>query len=145
MQFKKVGKRIQVVAYAGYDREKKRAKVTMLGSMCQRNLKPKPELIAKLTPAQKEELQAYIDKHRQSREIAELEQMLAKAPNTLREIAECITSEIGDVNQEWANQIYASIDNLTKVMRRNGMERPPKEVKKTDFMSTKNQTSFCLE
>ena len=32
MQFKKVGKRIQVLAYRGYDTEKRRAVVKMLGS-----------------------------------------------------------------------------------------------------------------
>jgi hypothetical protein len=32
MQFKTVGKRIQVLAYRGYDQEKRRAVVKMLGS-----------------------------------------------------------------------------------------------------------------
>ena len=68
MQFKPQGRRVQVLAYAGYDKDKKRAIVKMLGSYDSYNLEPSDGLINNLTDEQKTELQSHFEEVRQSRE-----------------------------------------------------------------------------
>ena len=61
MQFKKVGGRIQVLAYTGYSQEKKRAVVKLKGSFCAIELNPDSILLNSMTAEEKTELQSYID------------------------------------------------------------------------------------
>ena len=74
MQFKPQGRRVQVLAYAGYDKDKKRAIVKMLGSYDSYNLEPSDGLINNLTDEQKTELQSHFEEVRQSREKESLQQ-----------------------------------------------------------------------
>ena len=59
MQFKKVGKKIQVLAYRGYDKEKRRSIVQLLGTLDAYTLEPSTGLLDSLTVDEKIELQSY--------------------------------------------------------------------------------------
>ena len=49
MQFKRQGRRVQVLAYRGYDKEKRRAIVKMMGSYDVYSYEPSDGLIDSLT------------------------------------------------------------------------------------------------
>ena len=66
MQFKKQGNRVQVLAYRGYDKVKRRAIVKMLGSYDVHSYEMTDGLLDNMTAEEKEELQSYIEKERQS-------------------------------------------------------------------------------
>ena len=66
MQFKEQKGRVQVLAYSGYDKEKRRAIVKMLGSFDRYNYSPSVGLLENLTDEQRMELQSEIEKRRQS-------------------------------------------------------------------------------
>ena len=68
MQFKRQGRRVQVLAYRGYDKEKRRAIVKMMGSIDAYSYEPSDGLIENLTDEEKKELQSYIETERQAAE-----------------------------------------------------------------------------
>jgi len=65
MQFKRQGKKIQVLAYRGYDKEKRRAIIKMLGSLDAYSFDAQVSLLNNLTDDEKIELQSYIENERQ--------------------------------------------------------------------------------
>ena len=62
MQFKEQKGRVQVLAYDGYDKEKRRAIVKMLGSFDRYTYSPSVGLLENLTDEQMMELQSEIEK-----------------------------------------------------------------------------------
>lgn len=60
MQFKPVGNRIQLVAYRGYDQEKRRAIVKVLGSMDAYTLELPKDLLDILSEDEKAEVESFI-------------------------------------------------------------------------------------
>ena len=59
MQFKPVGNRIQLVAYRGYDQEKRRAIVKVLGSMDAYTLELPKDLLDILSEDEKAEVESF--------------------------------------------------------------------------------------
>jgi len=68
MQFKKVGQRIQVLRYEGYDKDRRRAIVKMVGSVHNRTFEPTVGLIESLTDDERVELDEFIERKRKSSE-----------------------------------------------------------------------------
>ena len=64
MQFKHQGNRIQVLAYRGYDKEKRRAVVKMLGSLDDYNFQPSDGLIEGMTDDEINDGEDYFSKMR---------------------------------------------------------------------------------
>jgi hypothetical protein len=62
MQFRRQAHRVQIFAYTGYDREKRRSSTVQLGSIDARTFDdPKPaDLFEKMTAEQRAELEAWI-------------------------------------------------------------------------------------
>ena len=118
MQFKPQGRRVQVLAYAGYDKDKKRAIVKMLGSYDSYNLEPSDGLINNLTDEQKTELQSHFEEVRQSRE-KESRQWAAKlAADGFRKVAAALDSGDFEPSAEWVNETTAAFRVLAKSLRK---------------------------
>lgn len=129
MQFRKQGNRIQVLAYRGYDREKRRAIVKLLGSIDAYTYEPTVGLENNLTVDEKEELQSYIEKRRQYLQDGYLRYTSQTIAERLREVAECIESGTFDVSDKWAADTWAALDGLKKSLQKAGFPRPQKKKK----------------
>ena len=112
MQFKPQGRRVQVLAYAGYDKDKKRAIVKMLGSYDSYNLEPSDGLINNLTDEQKTELQSHFEEVRQSREKESLQLSAKYTASGLRRVAQALESGAFEPTQEWVDEVVASVKVL---------------------------------
>jgi hypothetical protein len=130
MQFKKQGNRVQVLAYRGYDKVKRRAIVKMLGSYDVHSYEMTDGLLDSLTVDEKEELQSRIEKERQSDQKAIRQYNLKYIDSRIKEVADSISGGEFEINQEWATSVHDAIDALTKVMRANGYTKQRKKVVK---------------
>lgn len=127
MQFKKVKNKIQVLAYRGYDKEKKRGNVVMVGSLDADTLKFSPsvrlkEKEDKLTVEEKTELQAYTKSVRQEREKESAEKSLRGLSRTLEEAKTALMSG-AELCEDEARGIWAEIEGLGRELRRRGLHQ----------------------
>lgn len=130
MQFKRQGRRIQVLAYRGYDRERRRAVVKMVGSIDAYSYKPSDGLIDGLTDKEKKELQSYIETKRQSEEKRIRQCSAEFVASRIKEVADTIKAGEFAPSAAWAADTWAAIDALTKAMRKAGCARPHKAPQK---------------
>ena len=131
MQFKQVKNRIQVLAYRGYDKEKRRAIVKMLGSLDVFTLEPSESLLYNLESDEKKELQSYIRDERQKRKAVDKLLVLKGAPATLKELTAHISKAEADSwtpTKKWGADVWEAIDQLSKALRKAGIKKPRKEV-----------------
>lgn len=124
MQFKQVGARIQVIAYLGYDKGKKRAITKTIGSLCRYTFKPTDGLIESLTDVQKTELQSYIDTARQSSKKGSRQYNIIMSDSRIDDITDCVSDENLDIDETKATLIWASIAKLQKALKKRGFKRP---------------------
>ena len=135
MQFKRQKNKIQVLAYRGYDKEKRRSIVKMLGSMSAYTLEPTDKLLNNLTEDEKKELQEYIDRVRRDREIVDRRRSLRYIGSRIMDAAE----NVGDpdvagelLSDEFAAEIWEGIAALQKALKKAGYARPKKAKKKAE-------------
>lgn len=130
MQFKEVGKRIQVLAYRGYDKEKKRAVVKLLGSFNKYSYEMSDGLEESLTDAEKEEVQSYIKKIQQSFN----EDMLRSLPflicSQIEHLSNSLNTKETDISNTQADAIWTRMELMAKALRKAGHKKPAKPVKK---------------
>lgn len=124
MQFKKAGKRIQVLAYRGYDKEKKRAVVKMLGSLDSYSYGPSDGLIESLTEEEKKELQSYIDEQRQSRDNEYRQSSVKYLPSSIKAATDSITNHGVSLSGEEAARLWEAMEALGKALKKSGHPRP---------------------
>lgn len=116
MQFKKAGKRIQVLAYRGYDKEKRRAIVKLMGSLDVRTYEiAEGFLFDELTGNERDEFDGYIAEAltRKAREdeIGAAENLAANIDKAIRAIKDGFVSE----NPSWKSDVLASVEGLQEV------------------------------
>ena len=130
MQFKEQGNKIQVHAYRGYDKEKRRAVVKMLGSIGIFDFKPSDGLLEDMTVEEKKELQSYIEKRRQESENLSRQYSVNQAASQIRKLASIV--QAGDIEppEGWGTDTWAALDELSKALRRAGFKKPAKTPKK---------------
>lgn len=126
MQFKRVGGKIQILAYRGYNTEKKRALTKMLGSMCAYTFTPTVGLLDSMTVEEKEELQAYIQTERQAAEKQSRHDAAKPAALRINRVADAIKSGDFQPSEEWAAKVWSAMDGLAKELRRAGYPKPKK-------------------
>lgn len=132
MQFRPQGNRIQVLAYRGYDKEKKRAQVKLLGSFDKHGYSVSDGLINKLTDDEKTELQSHMESIRQSNNAVMREYSIKGLARLIDNVSDSLTDEqfVSLTDQQYANEVYEAIDGLTKRLRKLGFRRavkPPAE------------------
>jgi len=149
MQFREAKGRIQVLAYRGYDKEKRRSVVQLLGSIDKYDLKPTDTLLERMTDEQKQELQSYIKNERQSRDEASKRGAARYLHSQIKTVADSLTTGVYEPDAAWADQVYRAIDELTRTMRRAGFPRPKKAKKPAadhpDFFSSVEHSSPTAE
>lgn len=123
MQFRKRTNRIQVLAYRGYNREKNRNIVKMLGSLDARSFEPSNGLMEKLTTEEQDELNAYVETKKALVRIDDLQVKTRAIPADIADIAIAITA--GDLypTEQWAQSLWFGIDLLSKAMRKTGLPK----------------------
>ena len=128
MQFRDQANRTQVLAYRGYNKEKKRADVKLLGSFDRFSFELSDELKTNLTVDEMTELQSHIETVRQSRNKSVRRSDILNLHSHIDGVSDSLTDPEFDslITSEYATQVYASIDRLTKVLRRKGHRRPQK-------------------
>lgn len=131
MQFRKQGRRIQVLAYRGYDREKRRAVVKLLGSFDAYSLSVPDELNSALSDDERSELQSYVQSIRQSRDTDMLQFSLEDLPNRIKRVSDSLNDGQLECNlpEQYASELYEAFSSLTKALRKRGVKRPPSVAK----------------
>lgn len=130
MQFKRQGRRVQVLAYRGYDKEKRRAIVKMMGSYDVYSYEPSDGLIDSLTDDEKKELQSHIETERQEAEKRSRQYSAKSAASRIKEVADTIQGGDFEPSEAWAADTWAAIEALTKAMRKAGYPKPRKAPQK---------------
>ncbi len=129
MQFKRQKGRIQILAYRGYDKVKRRSVVRMLGSIDAYTYEPSDGLLDKLSDEERAELQEYIEKQRQASQN-QVRQYTAKSiASRINEAADAIRSGDFEPSDEWAADVWSAVEALTKAVRKSGYP-PPKKPRK---------------
>ena len=144
MQFKRQGRRVQVLAYRGYDKEKRRAIVKMMGSIDAYSYEPSDGLIDNLTDEEKKELQAYIETERQAAEKLSRQYSAKSAASRIKEVADTIRAGDFEPSEAWAADTWAALDELSKAMRKAGYPKPRKAPKKAADAPMPSQAGLPL-
>lgn len=126
MQFKRQGQRVQVLAYRGYDKEKRRAIVKMLGSYDAYSYEPTVGLIDSLTEEEKKELQSHIENERHKSEKMLRQYDLTHIASRIKNVADTVQEDGFEGSEAWAAETWEAIDTLTKALRKAGYSKPKK-------------------
>ena len=124
MQFKEQKNKVQVLAYEGYDKEKRRAIVKMLGSFDRYDYSLSVGLLERLTVEQKEELQSEIEKRRQSDDKRMNSYIISDSHSRINKIADIISSGEYDSQAIMADKIWEAMDLLARSLKRAGFKKP---------------------
>lgn len=144
MQFKRQGRRVQVLAYRGYDKEKRRAIVKMMGSIDVYSYEPSDGLTENLTDEEKTELQSYIETERQAAEKRTRQYFAESSASRISEVADTIKAGDFEPSEAWAADTWAAIEALTKAMRKAGYPKPRKATQKAADAPMADQAGLPL-
>ena len=126
MQFKEQKNKVQVLAYEGYDKEKRRAIVKMLGSFDRYDYSLSVGLLERLTVEQKKELQSEIERRRQSDDKRMNSYIISDSHSRINKIADIISSGEYDSQAIMADKIWEAMDLLARSLKKAGFKKPPK-------------------
>lgn len=126
MQFKEQKGRVQVLVYDGYDKEKRRAIVKMIGSFDRYDYSLSVGLLDKLTVEQKDELQSEIERRRQSYEKEARQRAILYSDTSIKNYADIVSSGEYDIPPEKAAEIWEAMDLLARSLKKSGFKKPPK-------------------
>ena len=118
MQFKEQKGKVQVLVYSGYDKEKRRAIVKMVGSFDRYDYSLSVGLLDSLTVEQKEELQSEIERRRQSHDNAMRQASILYSDSRIKEYADIVSSGEYDIPAEKAAEIWEAMDLLARSLKR---------------------------
>ena len=130
MQFKRQGRRIQVLAYRGYDKEKRRAIIKMMGSIDAYSYELPDGLIEGMTDDEKKELQSYIEEQRQKAEKDSRQYSAKSVASRIKEVADTIRAGDFEPSEAWAADTWTAIEALTKAMKKSGYSKPRQATQK---------------
>jgi hypothetical protein len=123
MQFQNRGKIIRVLAYRGYDAEKKRAKIEMIGSLSLSDLVPNDKLLENMSDKEKLELSHYIDKEQHARQEQRIIDSVKYLPENIDVAIKGIREGIYPINDDEAQALFAAMDSLAKQLKKSGYVR----------------------
>jgi hypothetical protein len=141
MQFKEVGGKIQVIAYRGYDKEKKRAVTKMLGSLAKYTFSPSDGLMESLTEEEKTELQSYIEKERQSSSERSRQYAVKMIDSHINNASDSLAVESVKIDDRQAELIWSAMAELQKALRKRGFKKP-KSDSQTDEVPDSRQSKL---
>lgn len=126
MQFKEQKGKVQVLVYSGYDKEKRRAIVKMVGSFDRYDYSLSVGLLDSLTVEQKEELQSEIERRRQSHDKSMRQASILYSDSRIKEYADIVSSGEYDIPPEKAAEIWEAMDLLARSLKKAGFKKPSK-------------------
>lgn len=134
MQFRRQANKIQVLAYRGYDKVKRRAIVRMLGSFDRYTFELSDGLMDNLTDDEKEELTSYIEKLRQSYEERKRREAMSSAVEGMAEAGKLIESgmtfDVSRLDGQQATIVWQAIKALESELTNAGYPRPKRAYRK---------------
>jgi len=147
LHFREAGKKLQVLAYGGYDKERKKAIVEMIGAIDYSTMvfEPSEKVKSGLTVIKDEDMKQIekeIEMMTEFERRAVKERAVERVGNVLKDAVEAVKAYGTDVmNTAQATEIYNQIQELTKEMRRCGytVKNLLKDTGKTVKEKAKNQ------
>ena len=128
MQFREQANKIQVLAYRGYNKAKRRAEVKMLGSFDRYSFKLSDGLLDALTAEEKNELTAHIERMRQSADESHRHYVMSSVIDKLAEADALLVAgmafDIPRLDADRAAAVWRSIKALESMMTTAGYPRP---------------------
>jgi thioredoxin-like negative regulator of GroEL len=119
MQFQEIsGGRIRLVRYTGYNTEKKRSEIKVLGSFKGESISD--ELRALLTDQEKTELDQYLKNKRDESNQLHAKLSVKYLHSTVSKAAQHITNDEVPLTNDEAQQLFAAIEILKKSLRKAG-------------------------
>jgi hypothetical protein len=131
MQFKPVGNRIQLVAYRGYDKEKRRAIVKVLGSMDAYTLDVPKDLLDVLSEDEKAEVVSYIADTKAKNQKRNNALSVKYVGSSLTRVADLVLDGVEDyeLDEQWGIEVWAALEKMQKALKKAGYARPKREPK----------------
>ena len=131
MQFKPVGNRIQLVAYRGYDKEKRRAIVKVLGSMDAYTLDVPKDLLDVLSEDEKAEVVSYIADTKAKNQKRNNALSVKYVGSSLTRVADLVLDGVEDyeLDEQWGIEVWAALEKMKKALKKAGYARPKREPK----------------
>ncbi|WP_298066461.1 hypothetical protein [uncultured Acinetobacter sp.] len=131
MQFKPVGNRIQLVAYRGYDKEKRRAIVKVLGSMDAYTLDVPKDLLDVLSEDEKAEVVSYIADTKAKNQKRNNTLSVQYVGSSLTRVADLVLDGVEDyeLDEQWGIEVWAALEKMQKALKKAGYARPKREPK----------------
>jgi len=126
LHFREAGNKLQVLAYGGYDKEKKRAIVDMIGAIDYSTMKFEPADKVKkglrvINEDELKQVNEQLDMLTEFERRAVKERAVERIESALRDAAEAVKAYGVDVmSEEQAAGIYSQIQELTAGMRKCG-------------------------
>lgn len=136
MQFREQTNKIQVLAYRGYDREKKRASVKMLGSFDRYSFALSDGLLDALTDDERVELQAKIDEMKRAAAAEGRRYTMHGSVSSLESAArlldqgETFADDVARLDADRAARVWSALVALEKELEAAGHHRPRRAYKK---------------
>jgi len=144
MQFKKQGRRVQVLAYRGYDKEKRRSIIKMLGSYDAQTYKPSDGLIESMTDEERKELQSHMEEEAQRKEKEVVQALSSYLPVQIKKTINAIENDDFEPSQEWSSSVFEIVDELRKSLRKRGHTKPRKAPQQKSKANEKDQAGLRL-
>ena len=134
MQYREQGDRIQVLAYRGYNKEKKRAEVKMLGSYNRYSFKTTDGLLEAMTDDEKKEFTVHLENERLSSEVSNRLYRFKETYSHILYASDCIknygmTFDASKVTAADAEAIHATLKAMTKTLEDAGHPAPKRAYK----------------
>lgn len=134
MQYREQGDRIQVLAYRGYNKEKKRAEVKMLGSYNRYSFKTTDGLLEAMTDDEKKDFTVHIENERLSSEVTSRLYNFKQTYSKILYAYDCIknhgmTFDASKVTAADAEAIHSAMKAMTKALEDAGHLAPKRPYK----------------
>jgi hypothetical protein len=123
VQFKEHGSKVQVLLYIGYDEAKKAPIVKSVGSFDRYSYKPSPGLLDKLTPEQRDELEAECNRRRKAAVSLNRQHYINSLAANIRGACDSLDNHAALTPQQSA-EIWDAMADLVRAMREAGYTRP---------------------
>ena len=124
MQFRKAGNKIQILAYAGYSKEKRRSVVQVIGTLDRYSPSLTDDLKNKLTVEQQKEVTEWIDQRRKADDLAAKQATALHLDSSIIRLADSLTSEEVALSDEQAARLYDAMATLQKALKKCGHRKP---------------------
>lgn len=128
MQFRLQKNRLRLLAYRGYNKEKKRSNIKLVGTIDWNTLQIPAKVLEVLKEAEKAELQKYLDAENRKRRHASNLNAVQDLPNCLKSLLSALAS-FGDTlpaacDKNWAAQTWAQLREMEDHLRHLGLRKP---------------------